>query len=106
MLHHTRQEVPHSVAVQIERVVEDGPRTAILATVLAERSSQKGILIDIEGSMLKEIGSGARLRLQIQKLIDGAVYLGLLVKMVPHCRQKPGRLEKLDCRGESFIQRP
>ena len=98
VLHHTREEVPHSVAVQIERVVEDGPRTAILATVMVERSSQKGILIGRKGSMLKEIGSGARL--QMQNLIDGPVYLELFVKVVPHWRQKPGRLAELGYRGE------
>lgn len=45
VLTHTREEIPHSVAVQIERIVEDDKRTAVLATVLVERSSQKGILI-------------------------------------------------------------
>jgi GTP-binding protein Era len=48
--------------------------------------------------MLKEIGSGARL--QMQKLIDGPVYLELFVKVVPHWRQKPGRLAELGYRGE------
>ena len=45
VLQHTREEVPHSVAVQIDRIVDDGPRTAVLATVFVERNSQKGILI-------------------------------------------------------------
>ena len=93
VLHQTREEVPHSVAVQIERVEEDGPRTAILATVMVERSSQKGILIGKGGAMLKAIGSGARL--QMQKVFDGPVYLELFVKVVPHWRQKPGRLAEL-----------
>ena len=69
-----------------------------LQTCLVERSSQKGILIGRKGSMLKEIGSGARL--QMQKLIDGPVYLELFVKVVPHWRQKPGRLAELGYRGE------
>ena len=42
--------------------------------------------------------SGARL--QMQKLIDGPVYLELFVKVVPHWRQKPGRLAELGYRGE------
>ena len=98
VLHLTREEIPHSVAVQIERLEEDGPRTAILATVLVERSSQKGILIGKGGAMLKAIGTGARL--QMQKVFDGPVYLELFVKVVPHWRQKPGRLAELGYQGE------
>ncbi|MED5165474.1 MAG: GTPase Era, partial [Cyanobacteriota bacterium] len=88
VLMHTREEVPHSVAVSIDRV-EEMPvangrpgrqgRTAVLATVLVERKSQKGILIGKGGSMLKTIGQGARL--QMQTLIDGPVYLELFVKV-------------------------
>jgi GTP-binding protein Era len=98
VLHHTREEVPHSVAVQIERIVDDGPRTAVLATVLVERSSQKGILIGKGGRMLKEIGSGARQ--QMQKLIDGPVYLELFVKVVPNWRRSAARLSELGYRGD------
>jgi GTP-binding protein Era len=98
VLHHTREEVPHSVAVQIERIVDDGPRTAVLATVLVERSSQKGILIGQGGRMLKEIGSGARQ--QMQKLIDGPVYLELFVKVVPNWRRSAARLSELGYRGD------
>jgi GTP-binding protein Era len=98
VLLHTREEVPHSVAVQIDRIVDDGPRTAVLATVLVERSSQKGILIGQGGRMLKEIGRGARL--QMQKLVDGPVYLELFVKVVPNWRRHPGRLAELGYRGD------
>mgnify|MGYP003347788098 FL=1 len=98
VLEHTREEVPHSVAVQIERIVDDGPRTAVLATVLVERSSQKGILIGKGGSMLRQIGSGARL--QMQKLIDGPVYLELFVKVVPNWRRSASRLAELGYRGD------
>jgi GTP-binding protein Era len=86
------------VAVSIDRIVDDGPRTAILATVLVERSSQKGILIGKGGSMLKEIGSGARQ--QMVKLIDGPVYLELFVKVVPNWRRNPARLAELGYRGD------
>jgi GTP-binding protein Era len=98
VLEHTREEVPHSVAVQVERIVDDGPRTAVLATVLVERSSQKGILIGKGGSMLRQIGSGARL--QMQKLIDGPVYLELFVKVVPNWRRSASRLAELGYRGD------
>jgi GTP-binding protein Era len=98
VLHHTREEVPHSVAVRIERIVEDGSRMAVLATVMVERFSQKGILIGRGGQMLKTIGQGARL--QMQKVFDGPVYLELFVKVVPNWRQNPTRLAELGYRGE------
>ena len=86
VLLHTREELPHSVAVSIDRVEDkflkrgkssNNSCTAVLATVLVERNSQKGILIGKGGSMLKTIGKGARL--QMQALIDGPVYLELFV---------------------------
>ncbi len=94
----TREEVPHSVAVQVERIVEDGKRTAVLATVVVERSSQKGILIGKGGTMLRDIGSGARV--QMQKVFDGPVYLELFVKVVPNWRRNPARLAELGYREE------
>jgi GTP-binding protein Era len=76
----------------------DVPRTAVLATVLVERSSQKGILIGQGGRMLRTIGQGARL--QMQKLFGGPVHLELFVKVVPNWRQHPGRLAELGYRGD------
>ncbi len=98
VLNHTREEVPHSVAVSVERVVEDGPRTAVLATVVVERTSQKGILIGKGGRMLRTIGQGARL--QMEKLVGGPVYLELFVKVVPGWRRNAARLAELGYRGE------
>ncbi|WP_320677218.1 GTPase Era [Prochlorococcus sp. MIT 1300] len=106
VLLHTREEIPHSVAVRIERIEEmspgkeassKAPSTAILATVFVERKSQKGILIGKGGAMLKTIGHGARL--QMQKLIDGPVYLELFVKVVIDWRSKPSRLNELGYEG-------
>jgi len=99
VLQHTREEIPHSVAVQIERVVDDKERTAVLATVSVERNSQKGILIGKGGSMLRQIGTGARQ--QMQKLIAGPVYLELFVKVVPNWRRNSSRLAELGYRGDS-----
>jgi GTP-binding protein Era len=97
VLTHTREEVPHSVAVSIDRIVDDGPRTAVLATVLVERSSQKAILIGKGGRMLREIGTGARL--QMQTVFGGPVYLELFVKVVPNWRRHAGRLNELGYTG-------
>lgn len=86
----TRQEIPHSVAIMIEKVEETPKITKVFAAINVERSSQKGILIGKKGSMLKQIGSAARQ--QIQKLITGNVYLELFVKVEPKWRQSRLRL--------------
>lgn len=93
ILLHTREEVPHSVAISVDRVEEDPKITRILSTIHVERPSQKGILIGHQGSMLKTIGSDARQ--QIQKLIDGKVYLELFVKVQPKWRQSRSQLADL-----------
>ncbi|MEB3339928.1 GTPase Era [Okeania sp.] len=92
----TREEVPHSVAIAIDRVDEEPSITRILATINVERSSQKGIIIGKGGNMLKAIGSAARQ--QIQKLIAGKVYLELFVKVQPKWRQSRIRLAELGYR--------
>ena len=93
ILLYTREEVPHSVAIAIDRVDEESTITRILATINVERSSQKGILIGKDGNMLKAIGSAARQ--QIQKLIAGKVYLELFVRVQPQWRQSPIQLAEL-----------
>jgi GTPase len=95
----TREEVPHSVAIAIERVDEEPEITRILATIHVERQSQKGIVIGKGGSMLKAIGSEARQ--QIQKLVMGKVYLELFVKVQPKWRQSRTRLADLGYRVEA-----
>jgi GTP-binding protein Era len=85
ILHLTREEIPHSVAVGIEQVEESPEITRVLATIYVERNSQKGILIGRKGSLLKEVGIAARE--QMQKLIDGKVYLEMFVKVQPKWRQ-------------------
>ena len=93
ILLYTREEVPHSVAIAIDRVDEESTITRVLATINVERSSQKGILIGKDGNMLKAIGSAARQ--QIQKLIAGKVYLELFVRVQPKWRQSPIQLAEL-----------
>ena len=86
----TRQEVPHSVAITVEKMEETPTITRIFAAINVERDSQKGILIGKKGSMLKTIGTQSRL--QIQKLIAGDVYLQLFVKVQPKWRHSRLRL--------------
>lgn len=94
----TREEVPHSTAIGIDRVEEEPTITRILATIYIERPSQKGILIGKGGEMLKAIGTAARQ--QIQKLVAGKVYLELFVKVQPKWRQSGARLAELGYRVE------
>ncbi len=89
----TREEVPHSVAVSIDRVDEQPKLTAVLATIYVERDSQKGILIGKKGKMLKEIGTKARE--QMQKLILGQVHLELFVKVQPKWRSSRSQIVDL-----------
>ena len=90
ILLHTRQEIPHSVAITIEKIVETPKLTKINAAINIERTSQKGIIIGKKGSMLKTIGTAARQ--QIQKLVLGKVHLELFVKVEPKWRQSRMRL--------------
>ncbi|MBK16627.1 MAG: GTPase Era [Prochlorococcus sp. SP3034] len=96
VLLNTREEVPHSVAVKIEKIQEVKKQnqaknlTAILATIIVEKKSQKSILIGKNGSMLKVIGKEARTNMQ--KLIDGPVFLELFVKVTPNWRKKESKL--------------
>jgi GTPase len=98
ILLNTREEVPHSVAIAIEKIDEEADITRIFATVNVERDSQKGILIGKKGSMMKTINSAARE--QIQKLVDGKVYLEVFVKVQPKWRQSRTRLAEFGYRIE------
>lgn len=77
----TCDEVPYSVAVEVESFKErpDGTLIAIAATINVERDSQKGIIIGKRGAMLKKIGMEARR--EIEQLLDTRVYLELYVKV-------------------------
>ncbi len=94
VLINTREEIPHSVAVKIEKIQNIISKrkntTAILANIIVERKSQKGILIGKKGSMLKRIGKSARLNMQ--KLVEDSIYLELFVKVIPNWRKKESKL--------------
>ncbi|MFC4767964.1 GTPase Era [Effusibacillus consociatus] len=88
VLHLTREEVPHSVAVEIEQMQyrEDKDMLYINAVIYTERNSQKGILIGKNGDMLKEIGK--RARVDIENLLGSKAYLELWVKVKEDWRNK------------------
>lgn len=80
----TREELPYSVAVSIDRFEEGTPLSRIYATIHVERETQKGIVIGKGGQLLKAIGIAARL--DIEKLLGQKVYLELRVKVSPGWR--------------------
>ncbi|HET7009727.1 MAG TPA: GTPase Era [Anaerolineales bacterium] len=89
-----REEVPHSLAVQVDEYRErDSGSAYIAATLLVERESQKGIVIGKGGSMLKQIGS--RARQEIEKLVERRVFLDLRVRVLPDWRDDPNALRRL-----------
>jgi len=94
VLHHTKEEVPHSTAVVIEQF-EEGPRlTRIAAAIFCEREGQKAILVGKGGQMLKLIGTKARL--EIEKLVETKVFLELFVKVEPKWRDSERFVDGLD----------
>jgi GTPase len=97
ILAETRQEVPHSVAVLVDRW-EEGPKlTRIAATIYVERDGQKGIIIGSRGSMLKKIGT--RAREEMERLLGRKIFLELYVKVQPKWRESPEFLTELDWRS-------
>lgn len=97
ILHATQAEVPHAVAITVDRFVEPieggGGSVHIDATICVERPGQKRILIGTGGEMLKVIGTKARMR--IQELTGRKVNLKLWVRVVPAWRQSRAQLEEL-----------
>lgn len=90
----TRDEVPHSIAVDVDEMkTRDDGTTYVRATVYVERDSQKGIIIGKKGAMLKELG--AQSRADIQKLLGTKVFLDLWVKVKKDWRNKSGMLSEL-----------
>ena len=83
----TRDEVPHSIAVEIEEMkTRDNDSLYIRATIFVERESQKGIIIGAKGALLKLIGQQARKDIEV--LLGNKTYLDLWVKVKPDWRNK------------------
>lgn len=91
ILINTREEIPHSVAVLIEKYEESDTIDRIYASIYCEQKSQKGILIGKGGSLLKKIGTEARL--ELEKIVDKKVYLELNVKVEKDWRKNSKSLK-------------
>src|SRR5262249_15297759 len=93
ILHLTRQEVPHAVAVMIESW-EDTPRLLrIAASIYVERPGQKTILV----GLIKKIGTLARQ--ELEQTFEKKVFLETFVKLRPHWREDPEFLSAIDWRS-------
>ncbi len=99
ILHLTDDEVPHSIAVDIDEMTQrNNGDTYIRATIYVERDSQKGILIGKKGSMLKEIGKLARP--EIEMLIGTKVFLDLWIKVKKNWRNSLGAIQNFGLGNE------
>jgi GTPase len=101
-LHLTREEIPHSLAVVIDKMErrQDKDVIHVMATVIVERDSQKGIVIGKQGTMLKEIGKLARI--DIENLLGSKVFLELWVKVQKDWRNKMAQLRDYGFRDDEY----
>ena len=86
ILLNTEDEIPHSVAITIDKYQEAEEIDRIYATIYCEQKSQKGILIGKGGALLKKIGTEARL--ELEDIVDKKVFLALEVKVEKDWRKK------------------
>ena len=86
ILYFTREEVPHSVAIVIERMAEDEEGVEVMATIVVDRPSQKGIIIGKQGTMIKKIREQARR--EMKRFLQVPVSLELFVRVEKNWRNK------------------
>lgn len=98
ILINTKEEIPHSVAVLVEKYEETDKIDRIYASIYCETKSQKGILIGKGGSLLKLIGTQARL--DIEEIVDKKVYLELNVKIEKDWRKNNKALKTFGYESE------
>jgi GTP-binding protein Era len=98
VLLNTDEEIPYATTVIVENFEEGKRLRRIAATVYCERQGQKGILVGKGGSMLKKIGTAARM--QIERMLGTKVFLELYVKAEPGWRDSRRFVEELDWRRQ------
>ncbi len=97
----TQEEIPHSVAVTVDKMQKDEfNKVHVYANIIVERKSQKGIIIGKGGRLLKEIGT--RARLDIQQLLGNKVYLELWVKVEKDWRKRKSNLQEYGYRDTDY----
>ena len=99
ILHLTEDEVPHSIAVDVDEMKQrNNGDTYIRATIYVERDSQKGIVIGKNGAMLKKIGQLARP--EIEMLVGTKVFLDLWIKVKKNWRNSLGAIQNFGLGSE------
>lgn len=93
ILLNTKEEIPHSVAIKVDRYEEAPEIDRIYANIFCETKSQKGILIGKGGSLLKKIGTEARL--DLENIVEKKVFLALQVKVEKDWRKNDKVLKNL-----------
>ncbi|MCY4188857.1 MAG: GTPase Era [Bryobacterales bacterium] len=96
ILRETHDELPHSVAVQVDLWDETSPQLGIFATVIVERKGQKAILLGKNGQKMKELASKARQSLEAR--LDRRVRLEVFVEVRKNWRNNNGFVQDLDFR--------
>lgn len=92
VLEQLHDEVPYSVAVQVEEYREGRSPLYIRAVIYVERDSQKAIIIGSKGARIKSIGEAARKKTEV--LVGEKVYLDLWIKVLANWRKNPGSLSR------------
>ncbi len=103
VLHLTREEIPHSIAVVIDKIKRDEENENMIrvqATIMVERDSQKGIVIGKRGALLKTVGTEARK--DIEMLLGSKVFLELWVKVQKDWRNKSTHLRDFGYREDEY----
>ncbi len=98
----TREEVPHAVAVVIDRWEETERLTRVLATIFVEREGQKRIVIGAKGSVMKKVGTLARQ--EMEQILGKKFFLEMHVKVRPKWRENPQFLDAVDWRSMVGIE--
>ncbi len=94
---HTEQEIPYSVAVEIDEYKERDEETVYISAIIyVERDTQKGIVVGKAGAMIKQIGSEARV--ELGEMLNARIYLELHVKVLKNWRSDPDLMRRLGYR--------
>lgn len=100
ILYFTREEVPHSVAIVIERMIEDEDGVEVMATIVCNRNSQKGIIVGKQGSMIKKIRTNAQR--EMKRFLQVPVHLELFVKVERNWRNKQKYLKEFGYNEDDY----
>lgn len=103
-LEQLEEEVPYSIACEVEEFREDRRPVYIRAVIYVERDSQKRIVIGQHGTRIREIGRVSREK--IEAMIEAPVYLDLWVKVLPNWRRDSNALRRLGFTNSDEESRP